>query len=58
MRRDVDVGKDYIKMDFRVGSRYHPIGGYVVPRASLDAEVRRKILSPCQGSVFGCPVCG
>jgi hypothetical protein len=36
------------------GSEWHPsthwIGGWVDPRAGVDAEARRKVLYPCQGS--------
>jgi hypothetical protein len=34
----------------------HCIGGWVGPRAGLDAEVRIRILCTCQGSNPGCPV--
>jgi hypothetical protein len=35
----------------------HCIGGWVGPRAGLDAEIRGKILCLCRGSNPGCPVC-
>jgi hypothetical protein len=34
----------------------HWIGGWMGPRASLDAEAQRKILCPCRGSNPGHPV--
>jgi hypothetical protein len=34
----------------------HCTGGWVGPRAGLDAETRRKILCPCRGSNPGRPV--
>jgi hypothetical protein len=34
----------------------HWTGGWVGPRASLDAEARGKILCLCQGLNPGCPV--
>jgi hypothetical protein len=36
------------------GTRW--IGGWVGPRAGLDAETRVKILCPCWGSNPDCPV--
>jgi hypothetical protein len=42
------------------GQRFTPgthwTGGWVGPRASLDAESRRRILCPCRGSKSGRPV--
>jgi hypothetical protein len=34
----------------------HFIGGWVGPRAGLDAETRGRILCPCRGSKPGRPV--
>jgi hypothetical protein len=34
----------------------HWTGGWVGPRAGLDAETRRNILCPCRGSKPGRPV--
>jgi hypothetical protein len=34
----------------------HWTGGWVDPRAGLDAEARREILCPCRGSNSGRPV--
>jgi hypothetical protein len=35
----------------------HWRGGWVVPKASLETVVKRKILNPCQELNPGCPAC-